>query len=160
MELIERINTMLTDRFGEFGPLLAVGILGMFLILLTLPVLLRKQHDPLDKLREASRQAQAAEVKGPKGALRSTKRDKLERYSNFLEPQDEEEYSAVRLKLMQAGYRSKNAVRTYHFMQFALGIGFLLVERRRNLAVTDRERRDGRFESAGGPQQVPRSRLG
>ena len=43
--------------------------------------------------------------------------DKLAKYSNFLEPQDEEEYSAVRMKLMQAGYRTKNAVRTYHFLQ-------------------------------------------
>jgi tight adherence protein C len=30
------------------------------------------------------------------------------------------------LKLLQAGYRTKNAVRMYHFAQFAFGIGFLL----------------------------------
>jgi tight adherence protein C len=49
-------------------------------------------------------------------------RDKLEKYSNFLEPQNAEEYSAAKLKLLQAGYRSKNAVRIFHFLQFALGI--------------------------------------
>lgn len=31
------------------------------------------------------------------------------------------------MKLLQAGYRSKNAVRTYHFLQFILGIGFLII---------------------------------
>ncbi|MEO0655046.1 MAG: type II secretion system F family protein [Pseudomonadota bacterium] len=126
---LNSLNTFLTERFGEFGPLLLVGILGLFLILLTLPVLLRKQEDPLDKLRESARsQASAASQKnGQKLRTASGKGDKLEKYSNFLEPKDEEEYSAVRLKLLQAGYRSKNAVRTYHFLQFILGIGFLVI---------------------------------
>jgi tight adherence protein C len=35
--------------------------------------------------------------------------------------------SAARLKMMRAGYRSKNAVRMFHAMQFLLGIGMLLV---------------------------------
>ena len=128
-EMLNNLNTFLTDRFGEFGPLLVVGILGLFLILLTLPVLLRKQEDPLDKLRESSRnQAAAANAKnGQKLRTASGKGDKLEKYSNFLEPKDEEEYSADRLKLLQAGYRSKNAVRNYHFLQFVLGIGFLII---------------------------------
>ena len=53
-------------------------------------------------------------------------KDKLEKYSNFLEPQNEDEYSAIQLKLLQAGYKTKNAVRVYHFSQFALGIIMLL----------------------------------
>ena len=127
MELLQIFNAFLTERFGEFGPLLIVGLLGMFLILLTLPVLLKKQKDPLDKLKDQSRGRQTTTA-DKKQALRtgSGKQDKLAKYSNFLEPQDEEEYSAVRLKLLQAGYRSKNAVRTYHFLQFALGISFLI----------------------------------
>jgi len=124
--MIENIKTILIDQLGPFGPLLAVGILGMFLILLTLPILLKKRVDPLDRLRESSRTTAKSEDKTQK--LRSgTKRDKLEKYSNFLEPQDEEEYSAIRLKLLQAGYRTKTAVRTYHFAQFALGIGMLII---------------------------------
>ena len=127
MELLQTFNAFLTERFGEFGPLLVVGLLGMFLILLTLPILLNKKKDPLDKLREQSR-GRDTSTPDKKQALRSAsnRQDKLAKYSNFLEPKDEEEYSAVRLKLMQAGYRSKNAVRTYHFLQFALGIGFLI----------------------------------
>ena len=53
--------------------------------------------------------------------------DKLAKYSSFLEPQDEQQYSDTKLKLLQAGYRSKDAVRTYHFLQFALGILFLVL---------------------------------
>ena len=126
MGFLETFNTFLTDNFGEFGPVLVVGILGLFLILFTLPILLKKEEDPLDKLRDASK-GRTIENKGKKEALRTgTKQDKLAKYSNFLEPKDQEEYSAVKLKLLQAGYRSKNAVRTYHFLQFALGIGFLI----------------------------------
>ncbi len=124
--MIDFISTFLTERFGEFGPLLLIGILGLFLILLTLPVLLKKHEDPLDRLRGQAR-AGTVEETGKKQRLRSGSKDKLERYSNFLEPKDEQEYSAIRLKLMQAGYRSKNAVRTFHFLQFALGVGFLIV---------------------------------
>jgi tight adherence protein C len=70
----------------------------------------------------------AAGARDPATSLRPTSRaDKLERFSNFLEPQDEEEFSAIRLKLMQAGYRSKSSVRTFHFAQLALGIGLLIL---------------------------------
>lgn len=125
MERLEQFNSFLTEHFGEFGPLLAVGLVGLILIVLTLPVFLNKKEDPLDKLKKSAREQRS--VNGGKTLLRhDTKNNKLEKYSNFLEPQDEEAFSAIRLKLLQAGYRSKNAVRTYHFCQFALGIGFLI----------------------------------
>lgn len=118
---MEAIQTIITDTLGPFGPLIIVGLLGVFLILITLPVLLKKEVDPLDKLRASARETKGKNAKGEK--LRSaTSKDKLEKYSNFLEPQNEAEYGAVKLKLMQAGYRSKNSVRIYHFVQFALGI--------------------------------------
>ncbi len=121
---MEAIQTMITDMLGPFGPLIIVGLLGVFLILITLPVLMKREVDPLDKLKASGRVAQ----KGPQGKqLRSAaNKDKLEKYSNFLEPQNAEEYSAVKLKLLQAGYRSKNSVRIFHFAQFALGIFGLL----------------------------------
>ncbi|WP_368187037.1 type II secretion system F family protein [Aestuariibius sp. HNIBRBA575] len=124
MEFLNQINTQITDLLGPLGPLFVLGFVGVVLILLTLPVMLKKEKDPLDKLREANR------VSKPNKAdkLRMNDgHDKLEKYSNFLEPQDDEEYSAIRLKLIQAGYRSKNAVRMYHFAQFALGSGLLLL---------------------------------
>ena len=124
--MLDNIQKLIVDQLGPFGPLLVVGILGMFMILLTLPILMKKRVDPLDKLRDANRRYE--ETTGKTQALRTnTGKDKLEKYSNFLEPQDEEEYSAIQLKLLQAGYRTKNAVRMYHFSQFALGIILLLV---------------------------------
>lgn len=123
---VEDIKIFLTDQLGPFGPLLAVGILGMFLILLTLPVLLKKRADPLDKLKKSNRQPAKQSTQTQKLRMGSSK-NKLEKYSNFLEPQDEEEYSAIRLKLIQAGYHTKTAVRTYHFLQFALGVSLLIV---------------------------------
>jgi len=101
-----------------------VGGLGVVLVLITLPFLLRRKADPLDKLAALRKAAKTGT--GP--SLRAGNRnDKLEKYSSFLEPQNEEEYSAIRLKLMQAGYRSKDAVRTFHFAQFALGVGLLIL---------------------------------
>ncbi|MEM6694533.1 MAG: type II secretion system F family protein [Pseudomonadota bacterium] len=115
----------LTDLMGPFGPLIAVGALGALLVIITLPVLLKKEKDPLDRLKEESRRPKKSESGE---ALRTqSKKDKLEKYSNFLEPKDAEEYSAIQLKLLQAGYRSKNAVRSYHFAQFALGLLGLLI---------------------------------
>ncbi|WP_341367080.1 type II secretion system F family protein [Yoonia sp. BS5-3] len=117
---MEAIQTAISDALGPFGPLIIVGLLGVFLILLTLPVLLKREEDPLDKLR-AGNTVSSKNAKGEKLRSASSK-DKLEKYSNFLEPQNEEEFSAAKLKLMQAGYRSQNAVRIYNFIQFALGI--------------------------------------
>ncbi|MGC9419404.1 MAG: type II secretion system F family protein [Rhodovulum sp.] len=128
MEFIATINSALTERFGALGPLYAVGALGLLMILLTLPALLKKRVDPLDKLRRETREMKAAATRDPATSLRPTSRaDKLERFSNFLEPQDEEEFSAIRLKMMQAGYRQKSSVRTFHFAQLALGIGLLIL---------------------------------
>lgn len=125
MQYLEALNAKLIELLGPLGPLLVVGAVGLLMILVTLPSLMKKRSDPLDKLRDAARVEQKAVKKGDK--LRHAQgRDKLEKYSTFLEPTDEAEYSAIRLKLLQAGYRTKNAVRIYHFMQFALGLGLLM----------------------------------
>jgi tight adherence protein C len=122
---MEPIMNLLTENFGAMGPVVLVGGLGLILILATIPFMLNQRKDPLEKLRES---AAASRNTGSSGkALRASKgNDKLQKYSTFLEPQNAEEYSAVRKKLMQAGYRSKEAVRYFHFAQFALGVLFLI----------------------------------
>ena len=128
---LDQANALLTEQLGPFGPLIAVGFLGLLLVAITLPVLLRRQRDPLDKLKEAARQGSAYEagkaVDGKKSLRASGTGDKLAKYSNFLEPQNADEFSAIKLKLVQAGYRGKNAVRSYYFVQFALGMSLLTV---------------------------------
>lgn len=126
MPLIEQFNDVLSGTLGPFGPLIAVGTLGLLLILLTLSALLKQRNDPLDKLKQASRdQAGKAEDKTRlrAGAGKST----LDKYATFLEPQDAKQLSEIRLTLMQAGYRSRHAVRYFHFAQFALGVGLLIL---------------------------------
>ena len=123
MAILDTINAKLTEMLGPFGPLMAILMLGVLLILLVLPAMLQKHDDPLDKLKAASK---ARDGSGRPEKLRASQgTDKLDKYSSFLEPQDEEEYSAIRLKLIQAGYRTKSSVKTYHFAQFALGITLL-----------------------------------
>ena len=122
---MQQLNDILTGSLGEFGPLIAVGGLGLIMILATLPILLNQKKDPLTKLRE---EQERGVVVQPGKRLRTNKsNDKLEKYKNFLEPQNEKEYSAVRQKLLQAGYRTKDSVRYFHFAQFALGIGGLVL---------------------------------
>ncbi len=118
------LMSLLTDLLGPMGPLYALGGLGILLVIATLPFLLRRPADPLDRLKKA-RESSLGEARGKQALRMAEKHDKLEKFSNFLEPQDEEEYSAIRLKLLQAGYKSKNAVRMFHFAQFALGLGLL-----------------------------------
>jgi tight adherence protein C len=128
MEFIHNINAMITESLGPMGPLIVVGGLGLVLVLVTLPVMLTKRADPLDKLRETTRK-KTPEENGAQGPmkLRTGGKDKLEKFSTFLEPQDATQLSSSRLKMLRAGYRSKNAVRTFHAAQFVLGIGGLIL---------------------------------
>ncbi|NNK78581.1 MAG: type II secretion system F family protein, partial [Litoreibacter sp.] len=129
--MLQDINTFLIDLLGPLGPLIAVGLLGVTLILITLPIMLRKRVDPLDKLRdEARRKTEKKKDPGTentKSLRHAAGTNKLDKYANFLEPQDEEELAGMKLKLLQAGYRQKSAVRTFHFAQFALGIFALIL---------------------------------
>lgn len=127
MDFLNNINKMLTDQFGPLGPLLAIGLLGLMLVLAALPAMLKKQPDPLTKLK-TQRENGGRAPKAQSGAdlRRGTDRaDKLEKFAGFLEPQDAETMTASRLKMLRAGYRSKNAVRMFHFAQLVLGLGLL-----------------------------------
>ncbi len=123
--MFDAITTMLTDALGPAGPMLALGGIGLVLIIATLPTMLKKEKDPLDRIR-AQRNGKSEEVE----ALRrggTGKKDKLERFAGYLEPKSAEELSATKLKLLRAGYRGKGAVRMFHFSQFALGLGLLFI---------------------------------
>ena len=124
MEIFANFMSGLTDRFGPMAPLLAVGLLGFLLILLALPVVMKRRRD---RFRELKDQGQTS-VKDQKRALRKAEKvDKLERFAHFLEPQKKEELSAAKLNLLRAGYPGKNAVRMFHAIQFLLGIAFLVI---------------------------------
>ncbi len=125
MNPFSSINTWLVETLGPLGPLLAVGILGMLLILIALPTVMKRQRD---RFRELKLEQPNAGEPDKKRALRRTERiDKLEKFAKFLEPQKKEELSAAKLRMLRAGYTAKNSVRMYHALQFVLGIAFLLV---------------------------------
>ncbi len=133
MEFLYQANAFLIERLGPLGPLIVLGGFGLVLIAAALPSMLRKQADPMTKFRDSTRgmvpvSAARAGTAPPKKALRmGTGTDKLDKFAGFLEPKNEEEFSAARLKMMRAGYRSKTAVRTFHAVQFILGIVFLVL---------------------------------
>ena len=121
MSILSDLNGFLTDQFGAFGPLLAIGILGLLMIVLAIPLLLNQPEDPLKKLQKDM--SPETQPKQQKERLRQGNRnEQLQKFASFLEPQNAEELSAMELKLRQAGYASKDSVRLFHFAQFALGL--------------------------------------
>ncbi|WP_413850561.1 type II secretion system F family protein [Albidovulum sp.] len=129
MRMLSQINDFLIAQMGPLGPLFAVGMLGVLLVAITLPTMLKKRADPFSKLRETSRPTgENRAAREEKKSLRAGRgSNKLDKFANFLEPKTEEEMSSSRLKMTRAGYRSKTAVRTFHAIQFMLGILFLLI---------------------------------
>ena len=126
MEFLTQLQDTLTNTLGPFGPLIIVGTLGIFLIVMVLVLILNQRQDPLEKLKRANKTGRPDEE--TKKRLRSGGRNhRLDKYASFLEPQDAKQLSKMKLVLMQAGYRSNDAVRYFHFAQFALGISFLVL---------------------------------
>ncbi len=128
MEMILQIWEFLSAMIGPSAPFFVIGYFGAFLILVTLPVLLKKQVDQFSRL-PTRRGAVAAGGPDQSTKLRyeNGKGEMLDKFSEFLEPQDEEELSAARLRLIQAGYRSASAVQTMNFAKMMMGVGFLAI---------------------------------
>lgn len=121
--MFDQINSQITDLLGPAGPLIVVAGLAVLLILATIPIMLNSRPDPMDKLKQTGKEKLDAQARA---VLRDKKKnEKLNKYAQFLEPQDAKELSEIRTKMMQAGYRSKDAVQFYYFAQFALGLGLL-----------------------------------
>lgn len=115
---------ILTNLLGPSGPIIGLGVFGIFLITLTLPFILVKPKDPFDRINTPAYRTPKKTGKSSENiSLRQKKKGpNLDKFASFLEPQDQEELSKSRLNLMRAGYRSRDAVRTFHFAQFALMI--------------------------------------
>ena len=122
---MESILSLLTDTLGPLGPAIVIMVMAAGLLAFALPSFLQKKADPLAKLKIQARSANGDAV----ATLRSNNgaAAKLDKYAQYLEPQDMQAMSAVRLTLMRAGYRAKNSVRIYYFAKFVLGIGALVL---------------------------------
>jgi tight adherence protein C len=127
VDILNGFMEMLTDSLGPMGPLYALGTLGFLLVLGTLPFMLGGKKDPFARLEKPDeKKAKKSEPERPQ-LRHQSKGPNLDKYKSFLEPQDQENFSKARLKLVQAGYRDKAAVRTYHFAQMALALGGLFL---------------------------------
>jgi len=130
MPIFSDIYAMIYGQFGDLTPLLLVGGVGLIAIMAAVPFLLVKPAEPFDKVKSQRIGAGERETRAKDGAAplrREDKVDKLQRFATFLEPQNTGEMNAARLQMMRAGYRNKNAVRMYNFLQLALGIGGLVI---------------------------------
>ena len=127
MQFLNQIQERLVEALGPFGPIIAIGTLGILLVLIMIPALIKDSKDPLEKLKRDQRgQSLNQSDKGPR--LRTNQRNqKLDKYANFLEPQDDKQFSQIKLTLVQAGYRGRDAVRYFYFAQLALALGLLIL---------------------------------
>ena len=123
MGFLSDFMTGMTDRFGPMAPLLGIGLLGVLLILLALPVVMKRQRD---RFRELKDQVPKTATEKKRALRKADKVDKLEKFAHFLEPQKKEELSAAKLHMLRAGYTGKNSVRMFHAIQFLLAILFLI----------------------------------
>ncbi len=120
MQLLNSIQNFLIQRFGELGPLITIGGLGLVCVLVAAYLMLNEKEDPLKKLQ---RDIAQKNPKSQRESLRQTNRnEQLQKFASFLEPQNAEELSAMELKLRQAGYSSRDAVRIFFFSQMVLGL--------------------------------------
>jgi tight adherence protein C len=125
MEILSSLNAVIVEFMGPLGPMILLGTLGLIMVVVTVSMILNQPEDPMDKLKKS---VQAPTSENPQQRLRQGERnEQLQKFASFLEPKNVAELSARQLQLRQAGYQSQDAVRFFHFAQFALGILGLLL---------------------------------
>ena len=106
------------------GPIFLLGGLSVVLIALGVSLYAQQRRDPFSRINAAKAAAQSTAT--APGALRHESREqKLAKFSGFLEPKSASELSEMRKHLMRAGYGSRDAVRVFHAVQMAGGLGGL-----------------------------------
>mgnify|MGYP001794386868 CR=1 FL=1 len=130
MDQIQLGMDFITAALGPLGPLYMLGLVGVIMILLSAPLAFKQKPDPLNRLKGSAvglQRPQTADSAPVRLRYDGGQNRQLERLKPFIEPQDEKEYSATRLKLIQAGYRSRNAVSNFHLLRFILGVTLLTI---------------------------------
>lgn len=127
MALFQNIYAMIESQFGALTPLMLLGGAGLTVVMLVLPFLLVKPADAFDKVKSQRIGRDTREVRPQTGGTlrREERSDKLQKFASFLEPQNTGEMDEARLRMLRAGYRGKNAVRLFSFLQLVLGLGGL-----------------------------------
>ena len=122
MEVFGNLWKALEDTYGVAGPFYAIAGAGMVIAILSLPFLVRRQKDPLERFsfREELREQELVglRVPGDDGPMQGL--------APLFESGTEEEVSETKMQLASAGYKSPSAVRMFYLARAGLGLGLLL----------------------------------
>ena len=142
--LIGQAWNALIENYGAAAPFYLLGGIGLIMMVIALPLVLRKHKDPLERFSFSDEKLRSDLVR-----LRDDADDgSLKGLAEFLEPKDAEEMSETRALLRSAGYRGGSAVRQFYFARAGLALGLLtigavmtfLVPKEPNLAFIDEDR--------------------
>jgi tight adherence protein C len=111
----------LIDNYGAAAPFYVLAAIGLIMMVIALPLVLRKNKDPLERFSFSD--------EGLKSDLVRLREDSdsgsLKGMAEFLEPKDTEEFSETQTMLRAAGYRGGAAVRQFYFARAGLALGLL-----------------------------------
>ena len=126
MQAIENLVIWLTEAFGPLGPVYMAGAIGLLLIGSVMPILLARKVDPLDKIARPAQARPDARARAAAAQAAALRRDSdsaaglFQTLAPIFEPKDADKVSSTRQLMLQAGYRSRSAVKTYYL---ARGLG-------------------------------------
>ncbi|WP_333829908.1 type II secretion system F family protein [Pararhodobacter sp.] len=122
------MDTILQGLTSPLGLMVLLVAAGLTLVLFAVTGSRAGTADPLDKLRRQARDIpQERNSKLSRREESNSLQKRLERYKSFLEPGTDEEKSAAKLEMIQAGYHGRNAVRDFHAAKFIMGLGGLML---------------------------------
>ena len=113
----------LIENYGAASPFYVLAAIGLIMMVIALPLVLRKTKDPLERFSFSDENLQSDLVR-----LRDSADDgSLKGMADFLEPKDEEEMSETRELLRSAGYRGGSAVRQFYLARAGLALLLLSI---------------------------------
>jgi tight adherence protein C len=113
----------LIENYGAAAPFYLLAGIGLIMMVIALPMVLRKRKDPLERFSFSDEKLKSELVR-----LRDTGDDgSLQSIAGFLEPADQEEMSETRGMLRAAGYRGGSAVRQFYFARAGLALVMLSI---------------------------------
>lgn len=122
------MDAIIAALTGEDAMAYVAGAGGIVLVLLMLPLLLHRKAEPMDRIaRERKGIVLDDTAKVAQLSRHGARNERLAKYAQYLDPQDEVELSRTRTMLIRAGYPHRDAVRTLVAAQLLTGLGSLFV---------------------------------
>ncbi|MGF1551380.1 MAG: type II secretion system F family protein [Paracoccaceae bacterium] len=121
----------LIAEYGEQAPFYAIALISILMIVLAVPLVLRKKKDPLDRFNFRDERLKSELVK-----LRDTD-DASGGIADYLQPSSTEQVSETKKQLRQAGFTGPSAVRQYYTARFGLSVGLTAVAATMTLVLPD-----------------------